>query len=56
MSTQPVFQQLLVLMVVVWTVAVFSVLFLTAFLLNLLTPVGLRVITPRLRREDGLSE
>jgi Kef-type K+ transport system membrane component KefB len=34
--------------------AVFSALILTAFLLNLITPIGLRLITPRLRKEDGM--
>jgi Kef-type K+ transport system membrane component KefB len=34
--------------------AVFSVLIFTAFLLNLITPLGLRAITPRLRGEDGM--
>lgn len=33
---------------------VFSVLIITAFLLNLITPIGLRAITPRLRGEDGM--
>ena len=34
--------------------AVFSALIFTAFLLNLITPIGLRVITPSLRKEDGM--